>query len=96
MAARKHYRVWPRPTASDDDDDATYFAVVGPRINEYAVMDELAKRMQRALNAPPDLTPAERRAVATCIGFALAGEPPDGWSRSLIAALESAHQKLGG
>lgn len=86
------YKVWPVPNASDTDDE-TYFAVLGPDVECFARMDEIAKTMQRALNTTDlALTAAEKNAVRSAIGFVLAGEF-DGTTREL-KALKSAHAKL--
>lgn len=79
MANRtRRYKVYPRPAMSDDEGE-TYFVVTGPRVNEFAVMEQLAAVMQRALNHPK-LTPRQRNVMRSALAFAMAGEHPEDWT----------------
>lgn len=53
--AQKNYQVRPAPTIGEES-EFTYFAVIGPRVDEYAVMDKIARIMENALNQNDVLT----------------------------------------
>jgi hypothetical protein len=92
---RKHFRVWAIPEAMDENTDHTHIAVQGPRMDEIAVMHDVAARIERALNSKaPVFTAAELNAISAALGFALAGETDD-WPSTTVAAMRRAHSKLG-
>jgi len=87
------YRVWHAAGMSDEA-GIGYLAVKGPRVNEFAVAEELARIAQRAINHH-DLTPRQRKVVRASLHASLAGDWSDGdlcWSQAdadaALAALE--------
>lgn len=90
--ARKTYRVWHVPGMSEEPGMA-YFAVEGPRVDEFLVCEGLAAVMQRTLNTPP-LSATERRLIRDALAMVTAGETPDGWTSAHMAIADALLGKL--